>query len=1334
MDSEKKRTSILDRWKNSGKSKLALPLISKVPEGARIPLSSGQQRLWFLQQLFPSNTFYNASTVLGFAGALRINVLKECLSHVFDQNEIFKSTYPHQDGSPVILINDNLKVKIDELDFSYLSATESQQKIKAYIAQQAATNFDLVHGPLYRISLIKESATRFFLVLTMHHIVIDLWSMGVLKEQLADNYRLLSQGQSLKFQSVGIQYTDYAYWQRNKSTNESQLEFWMEKLSGELPILDMHTDRMYPAIPSFKGRNHTQEFSAIFSERILNLAKSLEVTPFVLLLSAYNVLLAKHSSQDDIIVGSPISVRNEQSLEDLLGFFIDTVVFRSHIDVESVFSAFVNQVRRTVLEVFSNKDIPFAELVNALKIDRSLASNPLFQTMFVYDSEQKPLSFGDGVEILDDFEFDPGVSKFDLTLFVKEKNGQLSLTFEYSTDIFDEATILRFQDHLKLILEAVTDQPDCKIKEIQVLTEQEKHFFLQNNIQSDTTFDNYNVIHEIISDCALKTPNAIAVICEDKSITYQELLRRTEAIIPLIIRHSKGENKIVALATNRSLDMIVGMLAILRAGCAYLPIDSDFPTQRIDYMLEDAGVELILTQEVLKKNYSDFEGSVLIIDDTHPEIDAEFINNVKNNENDLAYVIYTSGSTGKPKGVPISHKNIMNSTAGRLSFYENNPTVFLLLSSLSFDSSKAGIFWTLCTGGTLLISAKRAEQDLEGLARTIKQYKVSHTLMLPTLYHILLDYADDDNINSLSNVIVAGETCSSFLAKKHFKVLPHTHLYNEYGPTEATVWCIAYKILPKNSETSIPIGKPVANAQVYLLDGNKSLVPYGAVGEIHIGGHGLSSGYLNRPDLVAKAYIVSPFGSTEDEKLYKTGDFGRYNQDGDIEFLGRVDDQIKIRGYRIELDEIENVILSHHQVQEVTVLIGEDEVNIKSKRLVAFVRTSDKFDEKMMKQELRANLPDYMIPSVFITVKDFPLLPNGKIDKLALLAIERPIVRKNIEGDDLPSNELEQNLVKIWQEVLELSFVGVNDNFFEIGGDSILSIQMLSKAREQKILLSPNQIFEYQTIRELSTYVIENVDVKDKWNYLVPFRTEGYKKPLFCLHAGGGHVFFYQGLVDHIDPERPLYALQASGVYGKKGMHNTIAEMAEDYIKIIKSVQDAGPYNILVYCFSATVGHEISMRMKNSGELCNLIVMDTMAKPWTLNTPNRIKIRALGFYRRLLNKPFYTLNHMVSIRLNNLMNQTYKVIGNEEQKTLEELRANLARLSRTYEWKSFKGKISLILTEKPHESLNKETINSWKEFAQDGINVLKTKGKHSFLFLPDNLQYVAKKIEQCIKD
>ena len=1061
-----KRTSLLDRWKKSDRKKSLSTTISKAPKDISIPLSSAQQRLWFLQQLYPANTFYNVSTGLAFTGKLKKEFLKESLASLFKNHDILRSSYPLKDGSPIIHIEVGLEIDLKEIDFSSLPDNEAKSETNRYIVEQASTCFDLSTSPLIKASLIKISKSEYLLFLTMHHIIVDLWSIGIIKEQLAKNYNLLNQGGQLTSERPEIQYSDYAHWQGTRLTDKFQLTYWKEKLSGELPILDLQSDFKHPVVPSFKGRHHTRQFTAEFSGRILSLAKTLEVTPFVLLLSAYYVLLSRHSGQNDILIGTPISSRSEKSLEALIGFFVDTVVLRSQLGPGQPFSEFVKQVQTNVLEAFSNKDVPFDQLVKELKWDRSLSTNPLFQVMFVFYQEPGKVSFGEELHVEDQIDFNSEVSKFNLTLLVSEKNGNLTITFEYATDLFEEPTIMRFHEHLKLILEAVIDDHQCRINDISILTGHEREFFLQSAPISNGPFSVYRGIHEIIEIYAKETYNAKAVIYDKDSLTYGELSKKATSIVPSILEKTKGENEIVGLGVDRSLDMIIGLLAILKAGCAYLPIDPEYPAQRIDFMLDDSKVKLMLTSKKLKQSFENFNGTLLSIDDQYSERDSSTITFPEPAQDNLAYVIYTSGSTGNPKGVPISHKNIINSTEGRLTFYRNNPSVFLLMSSFAFDSSKAGIFWTLCTGGTLLISKKHAEQDIEGLAKTIKSHEVSHTLMLPSLYNLLLQYADGLSLQSLSTIIVAGEACFPDLAKRHFEILPKADLYNEYGPTEATVWCIAHKIIKENSYENIPIGRPVANARVYLLDEKHNLVPYGAVGEICIGGPGLSVGYLNRNDLTEKAYFESTLGKFSGQKLYKTGDRGRYNRDGDIEFLGRVDHQVKIRGYRIELGEIENAILKNDSVQDVVVLVEE---SLTVNRLVAFVIPIKEFDSQGIKTNLKSVFPDYMVPAVVAQCREFPTLPNGKVDRDALLNAERRSLGDTAQLA-LPENEVQLKLKEIWQQVLNVGQVGINDNFFELGGDSISSIQIIAKARKQGIALKANQLFDHQTIAELSLF------------------------------------------------------------------------------------------------------------------------------------------------------------------------------------------------------------------------------------------------------------------------
>ena len=924
MEKEKPSTSLLSQWKNRAK-KVEHNTIEKMPEGKIAPLSSGQQRLWFMQKLLPDNPVYNYSESLIFNGKLNEKALRKSLELVFERHNILRSTYHFDDGKIFQRLNEETQIGLNVFDLSNFPQTEKEDRKLNIMLDDAGHEFNLEQYPLVRLTLIKLEETVHIFLVTMHHIIFDKWSMDLFLEQLAAHYRAVLVGGAVsQGKYKGLQFSDYAYWQEKRDLNQSHLDYWTKKLGGNIPHLDLPIDFPLPLQTSYKGNTNLGKFSPDLSKRILDLSKEMGTTPYVLLLSAYYLLLYRYSGQEDILIGSPISQRTDKSMENIIGFFDETIVLRTSVSGSMSFVDLVKLVRTTTLEAFSNMDVPFDVLVKKLKPDRSLSLNPFFRVMFIYHSVNEIPSFGPDLELTHDF-FNPGVSKFDLTLYISNDRGLLSTVFEYNTDIFKESTIIQFQEHLGLILEGVTSHPNTQLDKVPMLTSREKKLFQQNQVDNDGPFTNFKGIHEIIAQRCVENSTARAVTFEKETITYGELLNRSTKLVPSILEHTKGENEIVGLCVDRSIEMIVGMLAILKAGCAYLPLDPDYPVQRIDYMLQDSRVKLILTGSRLKSTFAAFEDKLILID-------AERLQSQKNRdisifpeskEDDLAYVIYTSGSSGKPKGVPIRHRNIINSTEGRLSYYDDSPSVFLLMSSIAFDSSKAGIFWTLCTGGTLVIAPKHIEQDLDRLAGIIEYNKVSHTLMLPSLYNLLLEHSDKNQLLSLTTTIVAGEACSPETGKKHFETLRSTSLYNEYGPTEATVWCLAHKVTQDDTNRVIPIGKPVANSEIYLLDKNLSLVPYGARGEIYIGGAGLSDGYLNRPDLTENAYINNPFSGVPGEKLYKTGDLGRYGPSGDIEFLGRADQQVKIRGRRIELDGVESAIGQNEMVDRCAVVVEE---------------------------------------------------------------------------------------------------------------------------------------------------------------------------------------------------------------------------------------------------------------------------------------------------------------------------------------------------------------------------------------------------------------------------
>ena len=973
--------------------------------------------------------------------------------------------------------------------------------------------------------------------------------------------------------------------------------------------------------------------------------------------------------------------------------------------------------------------------------------------MFLYYSAAEPESFGEGVRM--DFEFyNPGVSKFDLTFDVVDKNGLLSFAFEYSTELFRPETIQRFHDYITLLIDGVLDMPNRRLFEITMIPDSERQFLMPNVKETKDPWESFTGIHQMIEKMALDHPNALAVSFEESHLTYGELDRRAEVLARKIFGKTKGDNSIIGLCAERSLEMIVGLLAILKAGCAYLPIDPKYPTDRIRFMMEDADLRGLVTQRNLVSLFDASLEGIFLLDtlDAKDAKDAKDANDAKDitgvsgvsdtkdtsgtrietlqlpvpDRSDLAYVIYTSGSTGKPKGVAISHGNILSSTAGRLDFYPVNPEAFLLLSSISFDSSKAGIFWTLCTGGNLVIAPARIEQDVARLGALIQRHKISHTLMLPSLYHLLLELGDADTLTSLSAVMVAGEACPVSLVERHFSALPTTQLYNEYGPTEATVWCIAHKI-ERGQTSNVPLGRPVAGAGIYLLDGHKNLVPRGAVGEIHIGGDGLSNGYVKRPELTAERFIGNPFSENAEDRLYKTGDLARYNAEGTLEFLGRTDQQIKIRGYRVELGEIEKAIRATGKLSEVVVLV--EELGASSKRLVSYISSENKIEVDELKLELKRRLPDYMVPASVIQVAEMPMLPNGKIDIARLREQPSSIPTESEKTGQLPRNELEEKLLRIWSELLERDAIGIHDNFFDLGGDSILSIRLISEARKEDIQLTPNQIFDNQTIADLAEYIQDKESREEEWGYLVALRKTGSENPLFCIHAGGGHVFFYNVLTKYIGAHRPIYALQASGVYAGMDVHHSIEDMAADYIEAIRKVQPTGPYNIMAYCFSAAVGHEMLLQLRKADQHVNLIVADTMTDPWRLDTGERLKMRIKSFAKRLVANPFVTISGMIQERLVRLRIKLRKMASEGDDRALAKLNDNLAYICARYVWRPHQEKVTVLLTPKPDESINKEVVGSWEKVALGGVEVVPTEGDHIDLFAEPHVAEVAAKIE-----
>jgi amino acid adenylation domain-containing protein len=845
--------------------------------------------------------------------------------HILAQKqEILRTTFSEMEGRPVQVIGKKANFEVTTFDVENLPAEKRLWEANALALKEARRSFDLGRGPLVRITLIRLREDDHLMLITMHHIITDRWSMEVLYRELAKIYQALGTGLPAQADEPRVQYADFASWQRSQMPDENHMAYWKKKLGGELPMLNLPSDYTRPVRPSFAGGLAERSFDRRLGTQLKDLAKTKGTTSFVLLLAAFKVLLYRYSRQEDILVGTPFSNRDRSSLENVIGFFNDTLVLRSDLSGDPRFVDLLEQVRQTVMEAFNYRNMPFELLVKTLAPERDLATNPIFQVMFLYDKASTNASFAPGLDV-NVTPFDFGVSKFDLTLYVSEEEESFTAILEYARDIFAPATIERMHDHLEQLLQNIVADPESRVSSLSLLTDSERSQLLDGWNATATVMPPIPAINMLFDKQVRDQPRKPALIFRDEMLGYEELSARADILSARLLKIG-CQGSIIGLCTHRSVDMIVGILAILKAGAAYLPLDPEYPVQRLHYMVKDAAVKIILAQEGLAGL---FDGVDLIVRtfEFNPESPDTTVSPELRpiTSEDLAYVIYTSGSTGKPKGVAVTHGNLVHSTLARESYYGEPPSSFLLLSSYAFDSSVAGIFWTLCTGGTLILAEHHIEQDMHRLADLVARHKVTHTLMLPSLYALMLQQAPSKKLASLEVVIVAGEACSSALCRNHLKILSTARLYNEYGPTEATVWCTVHKISQDDILGPVPVGRPIANTQAYILDQLLQPVPVGVAGELFIGGDGVAWGYLNNHEQTSRAFIPNPFSQDPAQRLYRTGDLARFRANGLIDYLGRADQQIKIRGYRVELDEIREAILNVTGVRDAEVVIRDDE-------------------------------------------------------------------------------------------------------------------------------------------------------------------------------------------------------------------------------------------------------------------------------------------------------------------------------------------------------------------------------------------------------------------------
>ncbi|MEH2262094.1 amino acid adenylation domain-containing protein [Nostoc sp.] len=1073
--------------------------IPSIERSEELPLSFAQQRMWFLYQLESQSPFYNEGFQLRVEGILNVEVLQQSINEIIHRHEILRTTFPAIEGKPLQVISRNLAINIPMLDLQGLEESEVQQ----IVTKEARQPFDLNNDPLLRVTLLQLGSESHLLVLIMHHIITDGWSMGIFIQELSLLYRAFTLNSPLLLPKLPIQYADFAVWQRQWLTEEvqkQQLNYWKQQLAGAPPLLELPTDKPRPAVQTFCGATQEFQIDRNLSEQIKIFSQQSGATLFHTLLAAFVVLMFRYSGQDDICIGSPIANRNRREIEPLIGFFVNTLVLRHQIEGNPSFSEFLSQVRQVATSAYTHQDVPFEQVVEALQPERSLSYNPLFQVVFVLENFLLDTLELPDVTMTPQF-IERGTSQFDLTLAVWDTKEGLIGWWEYNSDLFEPDTIARMTSHFQTLLAAIIANPNQPIGELPLLSQQERHQLLVEWNDTYTPYPKSKCIHELFEEQVEKTPNAIAVVYEDESLTYQQLNLRANQLAHYLQTLGVGAEVLVGICVERSPLMLVGLLGILKAGGAYLPLDPAYPQERLAFMLEDAQVSVLLTQESLVPTLPPHQARVVCLDSNRAfSTSKENLPHTATTGN-LAYVIYTSGSTGRPKGVQIEHRGLLN-----LVFWHQQA---FAVSSLDRVTQVAGVafdacgweIWPYLTAGA---SIHFPDDETRLYPEQLQDWMLSKAIaisFLPTpMAEKMLSLNWPPNA-ALRTLLTGGDQLHQYPSDSHpFEVV------NNYGPTENTVVTTSGTVPKRQQALSPAIGRAIANTQVYVLDSRLQPVPIGVTGELYIGGESLARGYLHRPDLTAERFISNPFAP--EGRLYRTGDLVRYQADGNIEFLGRIDNQVKIRGFRIELSEIEAILTQHPQVSDAVVIAREDIPGVKS--LAAYIipestqPTSSSPSElggvkgkgeggkvlnplpltpspfpsphpafwgwqttsNELRQFLKSKLPSYMVPASFTVLEVLPITPNGKVDRRALPVPE--FESDESTGFISPHTHTQEVLAKIWRDVLVLKKVGIHDNFFELGGDSIISMQIIAKANQSGLKLTPKQLFQHQTIAELA--------------------------------------------------------------------------------------------------------------------------------------------------------------------------------------------------------------------------------------------------------------------------
>lgn len=1302
-----------------------------------VELSFGQQRLWFLSQLEAGSAAYNVPMAWRITGPLDHAALQRGLDRLVARHEALRTSFPAEDGRPRQVIGSAQRLQMESVDLPKVESSERESELECLLEAYAQRPFDLITGPVLRAALFRVGEEDHVFVLVLHHIVCDGPSIAILLEELGQFYAGQMQGRAVDIPAPPVQYADFAIWQHRALSDDAratQLAYWREQLRNCPVALDFPSDHTGPVRTRFRGGMEQRNLSREVSDELRSLARQHGVTRFMALLALLQVLLARYTGQDEISVGCPMTHRIRAEVTRVVGFFANMMVLRLGLGDNPTIRELLQRTREAALGAYAHQDLPFEQLVAELQPERVAGRNPFFQVMLVVEE-----SFWRELKLAGSrctvFPVHNGTAKFDFSFYVIDHPEGLRLTLEYDSDRFEAETAQRLLEYYENLLQAVIVDPGCRVFDLPLLSSAERERALRDGNQTREDFPETGTVPQLFEAWARKTPAAVAVNCEGRELSYRALNSRANELAHHLVRLGVGPEVLVAISVERSFDLVVAMLAVMKAGGAYVPLDPSHPQERRETIRRDCEAKILLTDQVETRDPGETGASITV-----PPLHGE--NSPQNKENlstvvqtsDLACVIYTSGSTGRPKGVQVEHRNLSNllSSMRKCPGLAASDTL-LAVTTVAFDIAGLELWLPLTTGATVLLASRAQAADPNQLMRILQESHVTIMQATPATWEMLMaaGWGGTPGLRALCG----GEALSGALADQ--MLTRCRSLWNLYGPTETTIWSSIHRVTMGEAPV-VPIGRPIANTTMYVLDQKMEPVPPGVGGELYIGGAGVARGYLDATQLTAERFVADPFSTENGSRLYRTGDAVRQRRDGTLEFLGRRDRQTKIRGYRIEPAEIEAALRDYPGLQQAAVMVRE---HAAQKRLVGYLvpeNADGTFESAQLTRFLRNRLPEYMIPSAFVLLKAFPLTPNGKLDWKAFPA---PAVTSEVGSFIAPRDATENRLAAIWSEVLDVRPVGVTDSFFDLGGHSIMATRLF--ARVEKAFgkrLPLGTLFEAPTIEQLAAIL-----KRDSWVScpLVAVQTGNPERtPLFLVEARVG----YRALAAELGADQPVYVVPYDDLL-ISNPERELSDLAEELIRRIRAQQPQGPYSLGGWCLAGRVAYAVARELRIQGEEVALLAIIDMSAPGYSQLHRLPGFRGLGgrtkwhlHYALHGNQQqkldwiaggFRALSWQVRYRSWQAARLFFRRIDRPLPTSLRHARRLTAEAADKETRTSYPGRITLFRPSEKTFTRNDSWDLGWSQVAEDGVDVHEIAGLKRSLLRSHAIE-VGRRLRTCL--